>query len=70
MSLFLTFLFFLLVSWLAEKQSGQPGDFLPQSNAIRFSVFPAIAIRPQLFDAKSLHPSFHFSNHHHPTLTF
>jgi hypothetical protein len=60
MSMVSTFLLFLLTPWLAEKRTGQPGDFLPQSNAIRFSVFPAIVIRPQLFDAKSLRTLFCF----------
>jgi hypothetical protein len=56
MSLFSTFLLFLLTPWLAEKQSGQPGDCARQSAIIRLSVFSAIVIRPQLFDTKSLPP--------------
>lgn len=43
-----------MVPWLAGEQSSQPGDFLPQSIAIRLSIFPIFTIRPQLFDAKYL----------------
>jgi hypothetical protein len=45
-----------------RKTSGNPGDFPRQSTAIRLSAFPAITIRPQLFDAKSLQcfPGFIF----------
>lgn len=54
MSLFSTFLLFLRTPRLAEKRSGRPGYLYRQSGIIRFSVFSAITIQPQLFDAKSL----------------
>ena len=58
MSLLSTFPLFPTVPWLAEKRSGRPGYLYRQSGIIRFSVFPATTIQPQLFDAKSLPISF------------
>jgi len=54
MSLLSTFPLFPTVPWLAEKRSSRPGYLYRQSGIIRFSVFSAITIQPQLFDAKSL----------------
>jgi len=54
MSLLSTFPLFPTVPWLAEKRSSRPGYLYRQSGIIRFSVFPATTIQPQLFDAKSL----------------
>lgn len=62
MSLFSTFLLFLRTPRLAEKRSGRPGYLYRQSGIIRFSVFSAITIQPQLFDAKSLRLAIQIAN--------